>query len=242
LEFLPEFTKNGEPDTGVRTPSAAIVNASTEVPSIFASPTKRKLLVQSMSTPAAKPVPMAGNGDPGTGESVPSVAMLNIPTASFEIRATARNLPSGETLMPSGVPPAGKGEPGTGLSEPLAAMLNIVIVAALVLAATRNRPSGVEDNEMSLTTPVAKGDPGTDVRVPAIGSIEKALMLDVEALVAYKYPLTVEIVARFTPKKPPFVPIPPVENGEPGSRDNAPPIPTENAETVLVVGEMSLLT
>src|SRR4030095_2286937 len=91
----------------------------------LASPTKRLLLLQLQSMPVAVPVPPARNGAPGTGVSPPADDMLYMETELLATRATARNLPSGVTLIPAGDPPgpASKGDPATAVRAPFAAIL-----------------------------------------------------------------------------------------------------------------------
>ena len=91
----------------------------------------------------------------------------------------------GDTFIPIGGPPAKKGEPGTGVSEPSAPMLKDVMVSDHGLPAIKNRPSGVAAMAIPITNVKAlqrlpelasgKGEPGTGVRVPLLGSMEKAL-------------------------------------------------------------------
>src|SRR5687768_687271 len=108
------------------------------VPVKFASLPKSKLLAQLISTPATDPTAAAGKGEPGTAVSAPLDAMVNIATASGEKRATARNWPSGETLIPSGTPPAANGEPEMEVSVPFAAMLKTVMLLEPELLANKN--------------------------------------------------------------------------------------------------------
>src|SRR6185503_7886871 len=187
------------------------------VPVKFASPPKSKLLAQLMSTPATAPIAAAGKGEPGTAVSAPFDAMVNIPTASFEIRATARNLPSGETLIPSGTAPTANGEPEMGVSVPFAAMLKTVMLFDPELLANKSWLSGVTPSEIPEpgAPPIGNGDPGTRVRTPVAGSIEKTLMLVVCSLATNTSFFTVPIVIRLAAKKPPPTPKPPVANGDP---------------------------
>src|SRR5712692_2938834 len=123
LELTPGPRK-GEPGIVDRAPLEAMLKTATWLPPPLASAAKMWLLLQSQSTPVALPVPPAGKGEPATAVSAPVAEMLNMDTVSVAGRATARNLPSGVTLMPSGDPPAppGNGEPATWARAPLAAM------------------------------------------------------------------------------------------------------------------------
>jgi len=107
--------------------------------------------------------------------------MPNIPT--LPNRPAARNLPFGDTFIPMGFPPAKKGEPGTAVSEPFAPMLKDVILSDAGLPAIKNCPFGVTANEipkskslLGLELSRENGEPGTGVRVPLLGSMEKALI------------------------------------------------------------------
>ena len=117
----------GEPGMGESAPLAAMLSTATVVEPTMAFPAKRLLLLQLQSIPSAKLPggPPAGNGDPGTGISLPVAEMPNMDTVLVVGPATARNLPSGVTLIPSGKPPGppGNGDPGTGVRTPFAAML-----------------------------------------------------------------------------------------------------------------------
>ena len=138
--------------------------------------TKSCLLAQLQSTPVA---PESGVGDPGTGVRTPVAEILNMNIAGTDV--TARNLPSGVTLALAKAAPAPleKGEPATWLSAPFAATLNTLIVIDAPFAAIRNLSSGVAVKDIPAaapaTPPVAKGEPGTEVRTPVTGLIEKAL-------------------------------------------------------------------
>src|ERR1051325_8671527 len=207
-----------------------MLKTSMFVPVEFASPPKSKLPAQLISTPATAPSAAAGKGEPGTAVSAPFDAMLNIPTASSETRATARNLPSGDTLIPSGIPPAANGEPEMDVSVPFAAMLKTVMLFEPELLANRNWLLGVTPNEIpELGTPlVGNGDPGTGVRAPVAGSIEKTLMLLVCSLATNRNFLTDPIVIRLAANKPPRIPEPPVAKGDPAIGVKEPFASTEN--------------
>jgi hypothetical protein len=94
--------------------------------------------------------------------------MLNISTWFEKGSATARNFPSGLTLIPSGNESAGNGEPPMGVSAPLLAMLKTVRLLDPPLAAIKNLPSGVDESEIPTPPepPVANGDPVTRLNVP----------------------------------------------------------------------------
>ena len=181
MELAPAAAMKGEPIVGVKAPSDAILKTPTMVRRFaFASPAKRRLLLQFMSTPAAAPKPPSPNGEPWTRVSDPSGAMPNI--ATLPNRPAARNLPFGDTFIPMGLPPAKKGEPGTAVSEPSAPMLKDVILPDGALPAIKNCPSGVTAKEIPKSKPLlglelsnGNGDPGTGVRFPLLGSMEKAL-------------------------------------------------------------------
>src|SRR2546423_8505663 len=80
---------NGDPGTGVRLPSAAITNASMR--SDPALETNTRLLAQVASTPSAGPLVI--NGEPKTGVRDPLASIAYTPTASIDLRPTARNFP-----------------------------------------------------------------------------------------------------------------------------------------------------
>ncbi len=157
---------------------------------------------------------------------------------------TARNFPSEVTLALANPPlaPLANGDPATWLSAPFAATLNTVIVIDAPFAAIRNLLSGVAVSDVpipSATPPVANGDPGTGVRTPVTGSIEKALTLLLPALATYRTFFIIAVVIRFEAKKPPPAPFPPVAKGEPGTGLRTPFAAAENAETLF--GMRSLL-
>jgi hypothetical protein len=220
-----------------------MLKTSTLVLPKFASPPKSKLLAQLISTPATVPLPAATNGDPGTGVSAPFGAIVNIPTASIETKATDRNLPSGETLMPSGSDPAGNGEPGIDKSVPFAPMLKTAMLREPELLANKNRLSEVTPNEIPepAIPPVANGDPGTRLRAPVAGLIEKTLMLLLCSLATNRKLPTTQVVKRFAAKKPEPPPEPPVAKGDPAIGVNRPFASTENAETELMPARLLLM-
>jgi len=160
---------------------------------------------------------------------------------------TARNFPSGVTLALASGPPAplGNGDPATWLSAPFAETLYTVIVIDAPLAAIRNLSSGVAANDIptpSATPPVGNGDPGTDVRTPVAGLIEKALTLLLPLLAAYRKSLITAVVIRLGAKNPPPAPFPPVGKGEPGTTLRAPFAAAENAETLFGLRSLSVYT
>ena len=81
--------------------------------------------------------------------------------------------------MPAGCPPAKKGEPRMAVSAPSAPMLKEVILSANGFPAIKNRPSGVTAKEIppeeGPELSKGNGEPGTGVRFPLLGSMEKAL-------------------------------------------------------------------
>src|SRR5579859_2089492 len=119
---------NGEPASGVKLPSRAMLYASTVV-LLEASPPYRKLVEQSTSTPEGKPV---GANSPSEVNAPSGAAILNISipctSGSAHGSATAKNLPFGVTFIPTGRLCVGKGEPAIGVSAPSAAMLNTVML------------------------------------------------------------------------------------------------------------------
>src|SRR6266568_2125007 len=109
-------------------------------------------------------------------------------------------------------------------------------------AAIRNLSSGVAVSDIptpSATPPVANGEPGTGVRAPVTGLIEKALTVLLPLLAAYRKSFTTAVVMRLGAKNPPPAPFPPVRKGEPGTGLSAPLAAAENAETLF--GLRSLL-
>jgi hypothetical protein len=102
---------------------------------------------------------------------------------------TARNFPSDVTLALANDPraPLGNGDPATWLRLPLEAILKTVIVLEKPFAAISNLSSGVAASDTptpSPTPPVANGEPGTAVRTPVAGLIEKALTVLLPTLAA----------------------------------------------------------
>src|SRR5215469_16033452 len=171
--------------------------------------------------------------------------MLNMDTAFRTGRATARNLPSGVTLMVALVasapePPKGNGDPATWLRAPFAAMLYTVMVVS-PFAATRNSSFGVVAKEIPALRllPMANGEPGTGVSAPVAGLIEKALTLLLRSLAAKRNSLAVVMLLEAKPTAPLLVP--PVRNGEPGTGVNAPLAATEKADTLLPEEKVRLL-
>jgi hypothetical protein len=114
--------------------------------------------------------------------------MLNIDIfPGAEVKA--KNFPSAVTLALANGPtaPLGKGDPAIGPRLPSPAMLKTVIVIESPFAATRNLSSGVAASDIPTppaTPPVANGEPGTAVRTPVAGLIEKALTVLLPALAA----------------------------------------------------------
>jgi hypothetical protein len=101
--------------------------------------------------------------------------MLNMATEFDLIAATARNLPFGDTLMPSATSPTGRVEPATGVSAPFDSMRKAEMTLDKPCPAYRNRPLGVTANEIVPDPPAGNGEP-TGVKNPEVVSIEKALM------------------------------------------------------------------
>jgi hypothetical protein len=149
--------------------------------------------------------------------------------------ATARNFPSGLTLIPSGEASAENGEPGMGVSDPLGAMLNSVILLEPLLAAIKNMPFGVAESEIPRNPepPVGNGDPATRLKVPV-------LVLMLNTLTSFEPPLdakrrlpTVLTVTPFEAISVAKQQVPPVANGDPGTGVSVPFEATEKPETVL---------
>jgi hypothetical protein len=135
---------------------------------------------------------------------------------------TATNFPSEVTFALANGPPAplAKGDPATGLRAPFAATVNTVMFSDDPFATIRNLSSGVVVNDIPLkpaTPPVAKGEPGTDVRTPVSGSTENALTVSLPPLPANKKFFTTAVVIRLEAKTLPPPPFPPVAKGEPGT-------------------------
>src|SRR5262245_11811291 len=148
---------------------------------------KSRLPAQLMSIPVMKPGPAPGNGDPRTAARAPLLEMLNmatLPNGPLNGSATERNLPFGDILTPSSVAPAAKGEPGIGDSDPSAAIAKAEIVPEPAFPQNRNLKSGVTANEYSPPPPAGKGDPGTAVSNPVVGSMEKPLRFPLPVLPA----------------------------------------------------------
>ena len=165
---------NGEPATGVKLPSAAISKAS--IRSDPALATNARLLAQVASTAAA--APLVRNGDPKTGVRPPLAAIVYTPTASIDLRPTRRNFPLAVTFTPSGNAPLSSGEPAASVSAPAGEMLNVWINVELSSNSNRKWPSGLAPKESVLpefAAATVKGEPGTAVRFPVLGSIAKAL-------------------------------------------------------------------
>src|SRR5947209_1870957 len=105
--------------------------------------------------------------------------MRNMATESEIGRATPKNLPLGDTLMPSGASPTKKGEP-MGVSAPFDPTLNAEMSPDPAFPAYTNLPLGVTANEMPRKKPpdppVANGESGTGVKAPVVVLIEKPLM------------------------------------------------------------------
>src|SRR5262245_11630500 len=167
-----------------KTPLGPMLRTSTLAATAPFKATYSCVLAQLQSMLAA---PGSAKGGPA-GVSAPVAAMLNIdmfPGADV----TARNFPSDVTLAFTSGPaaPLGNGDPGTGLRPPFAAMLKTVIVKDDPFVAIRNLSSGVAVSDSpipSATPPVGNGEPGTAVRTPLTGLIEKALMVSLPALPA----------------------------------------------------------
>jgi hypothetical protein len=89
------------------------------------------------------------------------------------------------------------------------------------------------------TPPVAKGEPGTDVRTPVTGSIENALTLSLPPLPANKKFFTTAVVIRLEAKTLPPPPFPPSQkaNLEPDSGSHRLQLKTlEGVGSAIVVG------
>ena len=231
LEFIPSPT-NGAPANRDKAPFMLISKTSTFV-LVPLRATKSCVLAQLQSIPAA---PASVNGEPAAGASAPAVEMVNI-KIDPKFADTARNFPSEVALALTNGPlaPLANGDPGTGLRVPFAATLNTVIVSDVPFAAIRNFLSGVTASDIPepAIPPVANGEPGKAVRTPVTGSIEKALILLLAVLAAYRtFPITA-VVMRFAAKKPPPDPFPPVAKGEPATGLKVPFTAAENAEILL---------
>src|ERR1041385_645940 len=174
---------NGDPATGVRLPSAAISNASIRFDP--ALETYARLLAHVVSTASAGPLVI--NGEPKTAVREPPASMLYTPTASIDFRPTRRNFPLAVTFTPSGNAPLSSGEPAASVSAPLAPMLKVWMKVELSSTSNRKWPSGLAPRESvlpELAAATVKGEPGTAVRFPVLGSITKALTVPLPALAA----------------------------------------------------------
>jgi len=210
FELTPPNEK-GEPGMALNAPLGAMLKTFTRVGPKLKFAVKSCVLAQLMSIPPTEALndpPPAWNGEPGTAVKAPFPPMLNIATlpppalkAKLGGKAADRNRLSGETLIPSMPPvdPTEKGEPATGVSEPLDAMLNAEIVSELSFEQNKNLLVGVTPRECpkkTLFPPARNGDPGTGVRNPVTGLIEKPLMVLLPLLLAYKNFPAVETVTR----------------------------------------------
>src|SRR5215470_11121575 len=117
FELSPKPGVNGESGRGVNEPLVAMSKTSTVVaaPDVPANNCRPEQLISAL---VRAPTNAPANGEPATGASVPSVAILNIATALMLCRAAARNFPSGEILMPWATASIANGEPGTRVRLP----------------------------------------------------------------------------------------------------------------------------
>src|SRR2546429_65188 len=125
-ELTPPTKANGESAIGLKAPLEAMVDTPTSVSVELAMAAKSRLDLQLISTELAAsepPVPPWAKGEL-TGASAPLEPMRNMATESEIGRATPKNLPLGDTLMPSGASPTKKGEPVIAVSAPFDPTLN----------------------------------------------------------------------------------------------------------------------
>src|SRR5215469_9170522 len=111
------------------------------------------------------------------------------------------------------------------------------------LAAVTNAPFGVTASAIPLPSgngPAGTGDP-TRVKAPVVVSMVNALTSFELVFPAKRQLPTIPALVRLAAKKPPPLPVPPVRNGDPGTRVSAPLVPTEKPETVLGAKPMSSL-
>src|SRR6266576_785867 len=111
--------------------------------------------------------------------------MRNMDTESENGRATPKNLPLGDTLIPSGASPTKKGEPAIGVSAPFDPTLKAEMSPDPAFPAYTDLPLGVTAIEMPKKLPdppVANGEPGTGVKAPVVVLIEKPLTLSLPVL------------------------------------------------------------
>src|SRR5580765_1906922 len=125
----------------------------------------------------------------------------------------------------------------TRLSAPFAATLNVLIWP--LLEAIRKLPLGVAAREMpaqlSRVRPLENGEPGAGVKVPVKGAICITLIDWSPALATKRRFFPGPIVIRSMPAQATLAPVPPVENGEPGTGVRTPAWSTENPTMLLAM-------